>query len=184
MKSFVWIIDFNVVLQSFLTGGMLGVLYCLNRLCAQSRENYIRNIRVKHCKISLFVLFLIINISSFISAQDVNSDHNNLNIFSHNSESDNTIQSFQALVSAGIGKMSGHTTYQIGGTTKDSSGTCELHDPISELMFPIEIYTINLDASFFFFENFNSNLSFKTNITDGCTMGGYCWVWKLFLVWP
>ncbi len=121
---------------------------------------------MKHCKISLFVLFLIITISSFISAQDVNSDHNNLNIFSHNSESDNTIQSFQALVSAGIGKMSGHTTYQIGGTTKDSSGTYEMHAPISELMFPIEIYTINLDASFFFFQNFNSNLSFKTNITD------------------
>ncbi len=121
---------------------------------------------MKHFKIFLFVLFLIINIHSFISAQETNSDHNNINIFSHNTEDENTTKNFQALVSAGIGKMSGHTTYQIGGTTKDSSGTYEMHDPISELMFPIEVYTINLDASFFFFENFNSNLSFKTNLAD------------------
>jgi len=166
MKSFVWIIDFNVVLQSFLTGGVWVVLFCLNCLYARPWEDYIRNLRVKHFKISLLVLFLIININSFISAQEVNSDHNNINIFSHNTESDNPIKNFQALISAGIGKMSGHTTYQIGGTTKDPSGTYELHDPLSELMFPIEIYTINLDASFFFFQNFNSNLSFKTNITD------------------
>ena len=116
----------------------------------------------------LFVLFLIISLNTLISAQEFRSAQKKIIENSYNTEAAHNKKTDQAFayISAGIGKMSGDTTYQIGGTTEDSSGTYNLHDPISELMFPLDIYTINLDASFFFFKNINSNISFKTNVTD------------------
>ena len=50
-------------------------------------------------------------------------------------------------ITLGIGKLSGDTTYQIGGTVVDSSGSYELHFPISELEFPLDVNMISVEGS-------------------------------------
>ena len=44
------------------------------------------------------------------------------------------------LISAGIGKMQGHTTYQIGGNLTVEGQTNRVRFPISELEFPLDVY--------------------------------------------
>jgi len=69
-------------------------------------------------------------------------------------------------VTVGLGELSGHTTYQIGGTVSTSSGIEELHFPISELEFPLDVYMVSLGASVGFAEKLKLSASVKKNITD------------------
>ncbi len=68
-------------------------------------------------------------------------------------------------VSVGLGELSGHTTYQIGGTYSTPSGSGELHFPISELEFPLDVYMVSLGASVGFTEKLKLSASVKKNIT-------------------
>jgi outer membrane protease len=89
-------------------------------------------------------------------------------------------------VTVGLGKLGGHTTYQIGGTFSTPSGTGEVHFPISELEFPLDVYMVSLGASVRFAEKLKLSVSVKKNITDDAGkmkdsdwgaywLGGYGW---------
>ena len=70
-------------------------------------------------------------------------------------------------VTAGIGKLSGDTTYQIGGMVDDSAvGSYKLHFPISELKFPLDVYMLYLGGSIEFADRWKASLNIQTNITD------------------
>jgi outer membrane protease len=65
----------------------------------------------------------------------------------------------------GIGMLTGDTTYQIGGTVVTPSGSGELHFPISELEFPLDVYMISVEGSIEFAEKWKVSAGVKKNIT-------------------
>ncbi len=69
-------------------------------------------------------------------------------------------------LSAGIKKMSGNTTYQIGGKIETSEGKDELHFPLSELKFPLNVYFISLESDVELYDRICLNLNLDKNITD------------------
>lgn len=66
----------------------------------------------------------------------------------------------------GIGALSGHTTYQIGGTVSTPLGSGEVHFPISELEFPLDVFMVSLEGSIGFAERWKVSAGVKKNITD------------------
>jgi len=55
-----------------------------------------------------------------------------------------------------IGKLSGNTTYQIGGTVNiPGLGSQELHFPISELEFPLDVYMVSVGGNIAFAEKWS-----------------------------
>ncbi len=66
----------------------------------------------------------------------------------------------------GIGALSGHTTYQIGGTVSTPLGSSEVHFPISELEFPLDVFMVSLEGSIGFAERWKVSAGVKKNITD------------------
>lgn len=82
----------------------------------------------------------------------------------------------------GAGMLSGDTTYRIGGTFVDSVGnSAELHFPISELKFPLDVYMVSLEASADFTERWSLSAGVKKNVTgDAGKMKdsdwGYYWL--------
>lgn len=68
-------------------------------------------------------------------------------------------------LSAGAGKMSGHTTYQIGGDLDTPEGSTELHFPLSELEFPLDVYTAFSAFEADIYESFALSMNFEKNIT-------------------
>ena len=73
---------------------------------------------------------------------------------------------FNFYVSAGFGLVRGNTTYQIGGHVSTPTESGELHFPISELVFPLEIYTANIKGSFEYNNKFRIETLFRKNITN------------------
>lgn len=65
-----------------------------------------------------------------------------------------------------IGKLSGHTTYQIGGTVDTPSGSDEYHFPISELEFPLNVYMLSGRGSIEFVGKWKVSAGVKKNFTD------------------
>jgi outer membrane protease len=68
--------------------------------------------------------------------------------------------------SAGLGRLGGDTTYQIGGTVVDPSASYNYHFPISELEFPLDVYMISVEGSIEFAEKWKISVGLKKNITD------------------
>ncbi len=66
----------------------------------------------------------------------------------------------------GIGRLSGHTTYQIGGTVDTPSGSYKYHFPISELEFPLDVYILSVGGSIEFAEKWKVSVGLKKNITS------------------
>ena len=69
----------------------------------------------------------------------------------------------------GLGKLFGDTTYQIGGTVTYADPTIkpdELHFPISELEFPLDVYMASIEGSIGFADRWKVSASVKKNITD------------------
>lgn len=67
----------------------------------------------------------------------------------------------------GHGQLFGDTTYQIGGTvTYPDDSPDELHFPISELEFPLDVYMASLKGSIGFAKRWKVSASAKKNITD------------------
>ncbi len=65
-----------------------------------------------------------------------------------------------------VGKLTGHTTYQVGGTVHTPSGTEEVHFPISELKFPLDVYMVSAEGSIEFEEKWRVRVGVKKNITS------------------
>ncbi len=82
----------------------------------------------------------------------------------------------------GIDKASGDTTYQIGGTLDvPGLGTQELHFPISELEFPLDVYMVSVGGSIEFREKWKVSAGVKKNITSDAgkmkdSDWGYYWL--------
>ena len=67
----------------------------------------------------------------------------------------------------GIGKLSGNTTYQIGGTANISGlGSQELHFPVSELEFPLDVYMVSMGGNIAFAEKWKMSVDVGKNITS------------------
>ncbi len=69
-------------------------------------------------------------------------------------------------LAAGIGALSGHTTYQIGGRISTPLGSGRVHFPISELEFPLNVYMVSLGTNIEFKNKWEVSASVKKNVTD------------------
>jgi len=69
-------------------------------------------------------------------------------------------------LAAGIGALSGHTTYQIGGRIFTPLGSGQVHFPISELEFPLNVYMVSLGTNIEFKNKWEVSASVKKNVTD------------------
>ena len=79
---------------------------------------------------------------------------------------DNTSgQDYIFSLSAGINKMSGNTTYQIGGNIDTPEGSGKLQFPLSELKFPLNVYMVSFEGDIDFFEKFKTGIKINKNIT-------------------
>jgi len=77
----------------------------------------------------------------------------------------------------GIGKSGGDSTYQIGGTVDHE----ELHFPISELEFPLDVYMVSVGGSIELREKWKVSVGVKKNITSDAgkmkdSDWGYYWL--------
>jgi hypothetical protein len=84
-------------------------------------------------------------------------------------------------VTAGFGKLSGYTRYQIGGTVSTPSGGVEVHFPISELEFPMDVNMVSMGAGIGFAEKLKLSANVKKSITDDAghmkdSDWGYWWL--------
>ena len=68
-------------------------------------------------------------------------------------------------IAVGIGKLSGDTTYRIGGTVTTPSGSYQVHFPISELQFPLDVFMVSVEGTIEFAEIWNVSVGVKKNIT-------------------
>lgn len=66
----------------------------------------------------------------------------------------------------GLGMLSGDTTYQIGGAYDTPSDSGEVHFPLSELEFPLDVYMASVEGSIEFAEKWKVSASVKKNITS------------------
>jgi outer membrane protease len=92
------------------------------------------------------------------------------------------VRDINITVDLGTGVMRGHTTYQIGGDVKYANGDREeLHFPLSELKFPLDVYMASLSASAEFKEKWRLAINVKKNITDDAgTMEDSDWgIWHM-----
>ncbi|OHD13290.1 MAG: hypothetical protein A2Y41_14245 [Spirochaetes bacterium GWB1_36_13] len=67
-------------------------------------------------------------------------------------------------IDLGVERNTGYTLYQIGGKIETESETGYLHFPLSELKFPVDVLSLNLDFSLPLSEKWTINGKTKTNI--------------------
>jgi outer membrane protease len=70
-------------------------------------------------------------------------------------------------ISAGLGFMSGETTYRIGGHITTPDGTSTTRFPISELAFPLELYYGRIGGEIRLFDRLELKTTIKKSITNG-----------------
>lgn len=68
-------------------------------------------------------------------------------------------------IAVGIGKLSGDTTYRIGGTVTTPSGSYQVHFPVSELEFPLDVFMVSVEGTVGFAEIWDVSIGVKKNIT-------------------
>jgi len=100
-----------------------------------------------------------------------------------------TFRRSQTYITAGIGKLGGDTTYQIGGNYVTPAGSGQVHFPISELEFPLDVWMIAVEASKQFAGKWKVSVGAKKNITGDAGkmkdsdwgywyLEGYAWAQK------
>jgi len=72
----------------------------------------------------------------------------------------------ESYITIGIGKLSGDTTYQIGGNYVTPLGSGQVHFPISELEFPLDVWMVSVEGSKEFAEKWKVSVGVKKNITS------------------
>lgn|GEM_PF-319713 len=82
------------------------------------------------------------------------------------SEPEGLAQGPEIDIMVGIGKLIGDTTYRIGGTVATPSGGYELHFPISELEFPLDVFMVSIEGSIEFAETWKASVGVKKSITS------------------
>ena len=98
-------------------------------------------------------------------------------------------RSSESYITVGIGKLGGDTTYQIGGTIATPLGIGQLHFPISELEFPLDVWMVSVEGSKEFAEKWKMSVGVKKNITTDAGkmkdsdwgayfLDGYAWAEK------
>ncbi len=82
---------------------------------------------------------------------------------------------------AKIGKLSGHTTYQIGGNTEMANGeSLDLHFPISELLFPLDVYMASFDIAVNHYNKFSITAGIQASLTKNAgKMEDSDWGWPI-----
>jgi outer membrane protease len=80
-------------------------------------------------------------------------------------ESPTVSQGSDTYITVGIGRLSGDTTYQIGGRYVTPSVNGAYHFPISELEFPLDVWIISVEESKEFAKNFKVSVSAGKNYT-------------------
>jgi len=79
-------------------------------------------------------------------------------------------------ITLGVGKLSGYTKYQIGGTIDSPSGNAQVHFPISELDFPLDVSIVSAEISKESTEGWKFGLTLKKSLTsDAGTMKDSDW---------
>jgi len=100
-----------------------------------------------------------------------------------------SLQGSDSYITIGIGKLSGDTTYQIGGALSTPSGSSQLHFPISELEFPLDIWMISVEGSKEFAKKWKVSVGAKKSYTSDAGkmkdsdwgawyLDGYAWAEK------
>lgn len=84
-------------------------------------------------------------------------------------------------VEVGLERLSGHTTYAIGGGLRiDGEGPGQVHFPISELEFPLDAYLCSVEAGITFADAFRFGLGYKKSLSGEGTVKdsdwGYWWL--------
>ncbi|MFX0203096.1 MAG: omptin family outer membrane protease [Candidatus Hodarchaeota archaeon] len=69
-------------------------------------------------------------------------------------------------ITLGIGKLSGDTTYRIGGWVDTPSVSGEVHFPLSELEFPLDLFMVSVGGSIEFAEKWKVSVGVKKNVTS------------------
>jgi outer membrane protease len=69
-------------------------------------------------------------------------------------------------ISAGLGLMAGHTTYQIGGHYDTPQGSGNVRFPLSELEFPLDVYIGTLNGTVKLNQKWKISVGLKKNITS------------------
>jgi len=98
-------------------------------------------------------------------------------------------RSSESYITVGIGKLGGDTTYQIGGTVVTPLGSGQVHFPISELEFPLDVWMVSVEGSKEFAEKWKVSVGVKKNITSDAGkmkdsdwgawfLDGYAWAEK------
>jgi outer membrane protease len=98
-------------------------------------------------------------------------------------------RSSESYITVGIGKLGGDTTYQIGGTVVTPLGSGQVHFPISELEFPLDVWMVSVEGSKEFAEKWKVSVGVKKNITGDAGkmkdsdwgayfLDGYAWAEK------
>ena len=72
----------------------------------------------------------------------------------------------ESYIAVGIGSLSGDTTYRIGGTVVTSLGSSQVHFPISELEFPLDVWMVSVEGSKEFADKWKVSVSVEKNITS------------------
>ena len=72
----------------------------------------------------------------------------------------------ESYITIGIGKLGGDTTYQIGGNYVTPLGSGQVHFPISELEFPLDVWMVSVEGSKEFAEKWKVSVGVKKNITS------------------
>jgi len=75
-------------------------------------------------------------------------------------------QGSDTYITAGIGGLSGDTTYQIGGNYVSPSGSGQYHFPISELKFPLDVWMISIEGSKEFAKKWKMSAGAKKSFTN------------------
>lgn len=75
-------------------------------------------------------------------------------------------ENYKTSISAGIGLMRGHTTYQIGGKIDTPEGSGRIRFPLSELIFPLDIRIGTLEAEVSLNQNWTVTAGIKKNISS------------------
>jgi hypothetical protein len=88
-----------------------------------------------------------------------------LSLYTHVNANEMIWDNDRSSISAGLGLLKGETTYQIGGSFESVEGNGRAWFPISELVFPLDIFTAVLDAKFNLSEKWELVAGIQKNIT-------------------
>ena len=112
------------------------------------------------------ILFIIVLITFFITPFCFAYENDKDGVRPHGTNELKTLlKESNTYITVGIGRLSGDSTYQIGGRYNNPSGNGTYHFPISKLEFPLDVWLISAEESKEFVKNVTVSVSAKKNYT-------------------